>query len=154
MPLGEKNLPDAVRPGEDITLLVLSPDNEDAADLRRIFHHRDWRVVACREFSTSDRLLKSASIVLCERDLPDGNWKNVLNSLSSIDNPPLLIVMSRHADELLWAEVLNLGGYDVLQKPFETVEVMRVVSMARRQWLSQSLEESPTTNATAAHPVF
>jgi DNA-binding response OmpR family regulator len=48
---------------------------------------------------------------------------------------PLLLVTSRHADENLWAEVLNLGGYDVLLKPFDGAEVTRVVAMARRQWL-------------------
>jgi DNA-binding response OmpR family regulator len=32
----------------------------------------------------------------------------------------------------LWAEVLNLGGYDVLSKPFDPVEVRRVVENTRR----------------------
>jgi FixJ family two-component response regulator len=40
--------------------------------------------------------------------------------------------MSRHADERLWAEVLNLGGYDLLAKPLEGDEVSRVVEMACR----------------------
>jgi DNA-binding response OmpR family regulator len=34
------------------------------------------------------------------------------------------------ADEALWAEVLNLGGYDVLTKPFDPKEVHHAVSMA------------------------
>jgi len=44
--------------------------------------------------------------------------------------PPLLIVASRLADERLWAEVLNLGGYDVLLKPFEPAELRRVIGNA------------------------
>ena len=31
---------------------------------------------------------------------------------------------------LLWAEVLNLGGYDVLAQPFDELEVRRVVALA------------------------
>ena len=38
------------------------------------------------------------------------------------------------ADERLWAEALNLGAYDVLAKPFDRTEVMRVVSMAWMHW--------------------
>ena len=44
--------------------------------------------------------------------------------------PPQLIVADRLADDALWAEVLNLGGYDLLMTPFEPEEVLRVVSMA------------------------
>jgi len=36
-------------------------------------------------------------------------------------------VTSRLADERLWAEALNLGAYDVLAKPFDSTEAMRVV---------------------------
>ena len=47
---------------------------------------------------------------------------------------PLLIVTARCADDQLWAEVLNLGGYDVLMKPFERTEVIRVISLAWLNW--------------------
>ncbi len=40
----------------------------------------------------------------------------------------------RLADERLWSEVLNLGGYDVLLKPFEPGEVLRVVNSAWTCW--------------------
>ena len=44
----------------------------------------------------------------------------------------LMIVTSRLADERLWAEALNLGAYDVLAKPFDRTEAMRVVAAAWR----------------------
>jgi DNA-binding response OmpR family regulator len=47
---------------------------------------------------------------------------------------PILIVTSRLADEYLWAEALNVGAYDVLAKPFEREEVIRIVSLASRSW--------------------
>jgi DNA-binding response OmpR family regulator len=46
-------------------------------------------------------------------------------------------VTSRTADECLWAEVLNLGGYDVLAKPFNSNEFIQVVSTAWRRWKSE-----------------
>lgn len=45
-----------------------------------------------------------------------------------------MIVASRLADERLWAEVLNVGGYDLLVKPFEKDEVAWVVGLAFDQW--------------------
>ncbi len=43
-----------------------------------------------------------------------------------------MIVASRVTDEALWAEVLNLGGYDVLVQPFDRTEVLRVTDAALR----------------------
>jgi DNA-binding response OmpR family regulator len=63
-------------------------------------------------------------------------------------HPPLLLVVSKHADENLWAEVLNLGGYDVLLKPFERAEVVRVVGMAWRYWRG-GVRETPASAGLA-----
>jgi hypothetical protein len=38
------------------------------------------------------------------------------------------------ADERLWAEVLNLGGYDVLSTPFAAGEVLRACFLAWQSW--------------------
>jgi hypothetical protein len=34
----------------------------------------------------------------------------------------------------MWAEVLNLGGYDVLPEPFDGSEVIRILSLAWLHW--------------------
>ena len=52
----------------------------------------------------------------------------------SLPDPPVLIVTSRLADEYLWAEALNLGAYDVLVKPFDASEAVRVLDSAWRHW--------------------
>jgi len=45
-----------------------------------------------------------------------------------------MIVTSDHAESSLWADVLNLGAYDVLAKPFDKSEVIRVISLAWLEW--------------------
>lgn len=72
----------------------------------------------------------SYSAVLCERSLTGGSWKDVLVELEDCNPSPPLIVTSRHADNHLWAEVLNLGGYDVLMTPFEESEVIHLLIQA------------------------
>lgn len=132
-----KNYQEPPRATENITLLLLSPHDDDVTALRNVFHHPGWRVERRHSLSEGLTELGKVPVVLTERDLPDGSWKDVLEVLTSEQKGGALIVISRYADELLWAEVLNLGGYDVLQKPFETNEVLRVVSMAWRQGKSR-----------------
>jgi DNA-binding response OmpR family regulator len=80
---------------------------------------------------------KRVAVAICERNLPDGNWRVVFDELERFAAAPLMIVVSRLADHALWAEVLNLGGYDVLLKPFEPKELIWAVTSAYRQWESK-----------------
>jgi DNA-binding response OmpR family regulator len=113
-------------------LLVISPFEEDHASIRNAIPASDCPVCVAPTAHEGLALLRrqSARVVITERDLPDGNWRQVLDALQSLAQAPLLIVTSRHADERLWAEVLNLGGYDVLSKPFDQQELARVLYLA------------------------
>jgi hypothetical protein len=46
-------------------------------------------------------------------------------------------VTSRLADERLWSEVLNLGGYDVLPQPLDRNEALRTIGLAWDRWARQ-----------------
>ena len=50
--------------------------------------------------------------------------------MGRMERAPVLIVTSKVADEYLWSEVLNLGGYDVLAQPLDRDEVTRVARSA------------------------
>ena len=45
---------------------------------------------------------------------------------------------SRLADDRLWSEALNLGAYDVLAKPYDPDEVLRVLDLAWIRWVERS----------------
>jgi DNA-binding response OmpR family regulator len=94
--------------------------------------------VGTRQEAMSFLRLDRVPVIVCERDLPDGNWKDILGYAAAFPNPPALVVTSRLADEYLWAEVLNLGGYDLLAKPFSEPEVKRVLAAALRQNTTQT----------------
>ena len=76
-------------------------------------------------------------VVICEAALPDAGWKDVLVHTASLQDPPRLIVFASHADDSLWSEVLNLGGYDVLSHPLVGDEVVRAVGLAWMNWVSE-----------------
>jgi len=132
---------------ENIPILVVTPHPEDLASLKNILHHRDWNLSHCSTVQDARHCLTTSphSIVVTERLLCDGAWTDVLDVADAQGQPPLVLVTSRHADEQLWAEVLNLGGYDLILKPFDPLEVTRVFVAAWRSWVSALRRSVATT---------
>ena len=122
-----------------VTVLSVSPIEEDQACLQGIFTHSNWTLHSALTLVSALDILRDheVSVVLCERDLRPGTWKDLLEQITPMLDPPVLVVASRLADERLWAEALNWGVYDVLAKPYDTQEVLRVVSSAWRHWKVQ-----------------
>jgi DNA-binding response OmpR family regulator len=130
-----------------VTLLSVGLVEEDHASLKSILKCSkwdlgpkcEWRLNACPTLESALTALQKARvpIVVCESELRPGTWKEVLEELRTLPDPPFLIVTSRLADERLWAEALNLGAYDVLAKPFDGMEVARIVSLAWLRWKDQ-----------------
>ena len=116
-------------------LMAVLPVREDRAALQRIIGPCKWELQwtsTCREAIDAFRRT-SPHIVICDRDLPDGDWRQLWDILAREPRPPVFIVTSRLADDALWAEVLNVGGYDLLLKPFRAEEVIRMVHAAATQ---------------------
>ena len=67
------------------------------------------------------------SVVLTEAALPDGNWLDMLHLARLLPQELEVIVTDPHADALFWAEVLNLGAYDLVSQPFYAPEVRRIL---------------------------
>jgi DNA-binding response OmpR family regulator len=109
--------------------LFISPTAEDDAALRHITSSLSWEVSTAATCNEARDQLRQArvSAIICESVLADGTWKDILHHIAESASPPRLIVTSRLADEYLWAEVLNLGGYDVLAEPFSEREVCHVL---------------------------
>jgi len=123
-------------PDEPTSVLLASPYPDDHLLLPGILSHIHWRWHKSHRCQQALGLLhdNKVAVVLCERDQPDGCWQDLLEGAAALVAPPSLIVCSRLADEQLWAEVLNLGGYDVLVKPFDHEEVLRVAFLAWHSW--------------------
>jgi len=112
-------------------LLFVSGDEQGHSSLGRILRQdcQLHRASGRREAISAVRRFRPW-VVVCDQILADGDWRDLLSDLQSEQEMPPLIVSSRLADDRLWAEVLNLGGYDLLTKPFAETEVSRVVRMA------------------------
>src|SRR5689334_11039994 len=100
-------------------ILLVSEAPEDHTIIRRILSGTPCQIAIARSCAEVIGHLACliAPIILCEQSLPDGSWRDVLDHICGYPEVPVLIVTSMLADDHLWAEVLNLGGYDVLAKP-------------------------------------
>jgi DNA-binding response OmpR family regulator len=126
------------RAASGFAVLAISPDPDDHAGLAQLCSHSGWGFLSVHSGRQALKAIRSnrVAVAVCERDLPDGNWRMVFEELERFPGAPLVIVVSRFADDALWAEVLNMGGYDVLLKPFEPKELMWSLTSACRHWES------------------
>jgi DNA-binding response OmpR family regulator len=125
--------------------LAIGAQDPDQLKLAEIFGDRGWRLSQASTLGEARRFIDAAPVwvVISERDLPDGGWREVLEDLALRPEPPSLIVTSRLADESLWAEVLNMGGFDVLAQPLDNEEVTRVIGAAARHFESERRRVQP-----------
>lgn len=125
----------AEKPIANRTIVAVFPAGEDRTSLINIFSRSTWKLQftgTLPETQTALSLFPGA--VISGVRLSDGHsWNDLLCEMQKMECPPPLIVGDRLADERLWAEVLNLGGYDLLAKPFNAKEVLHVVSTACRR---------------------
>lgn len=126
----------AEKPITDQIVLAVFPAEEDRTALATIFagSNRNLRFTGTLP-QTETVLSKSVvRVVISEGRVSDDYcWKDLLLELQKMEHPPPLIVADRLADERLWADVLNLGGYDLLANPFDAREVLHVVTTVCRR---------------------
>ena len=110
-------------------VLFISPHQADAGTLTRMLDPVALQLDhVCSLEEAGTRLREGGyGAVLTEAQLPDGTWTDVLNRIYDWGLSPAVIVTHRLADDRLWAEVLNLGGYDLLAQPFDACEVQRIL---------------------------
>jgi DNA-binding NtrC family response regulator len=131
-----------------VTVLSVSPIEEDHVFLENSFKNQaEWtqftksKWVLYRAFTLGSALNalqeNRIAIAVCDVDLLWTTSTQFLDQLSLYPNCPYLIVSSRLANDCLWAEALHRGAYDVLAKPFDKHEVIRILSSAWTHWKAQ-----------------
>ena len=124
------------------TILVVSgSENELGNCVQEVFRHALFRYFnwSMRQLHTCQQALaflgqNPLPLVISWCEMPDGNWKDLLRQLPFLTKPPLLAVSYQPTGRCFWSEVISLGGYDVLVKPFNAPDIFRMVSLAWESW--------------------
>jgi DNA-binding NtrC family response regulator len=109
----------------------------DECDLLCLLNHSNWNIHSVNDFGQAVAFLGTSTVgVVVVQHGSSGNlsWQSLLEETWRLSPSPRLIVTDRLADERMWAEVLNLGAYDLLMQPFVAEEVFRVVTNASDSW--------------------
>ena len=119
-----------------LAILAVGQDEQDRCVLRQASSRSGWALSTVGTVAEATRFLERhpTCVIFCNRHLPDGGWRDLSEAAASRGLQANVIVTSRLADDHLWAEVLNLGGYDVLATPLNASEVLQAVESASRSW--------------------
>jgi DNA-binding NtrC family response regulator len=116
-------------------VVVISRNDDTRAALRRIFREIDWSIRERRSVASFGESVPPAwsGLVLTDYTLGDGTWRDVAEAAEAHSPNTRVIVMSRVADDYMWAEVLNCGAFDLIsQQPVDRAEVVRTAAAALR----------------------
>ncbi len=96
----------------------------------------EWDILVARSVHDALSLLAAEqfSIVVCDRDLPGSDWREVLAKIVESSPKSCFLLASRVSDEYLWREVVGNGGYDVVVKPLDEVAVVQTLHRAWYYW--------------------
>jgi two-component system response regulator PilR (NtrC family) len=126
-------------------VLFVSPRREDAKTLSRMLGSLSVPIDYVADLAHARAMIRDGNypVILTEANLRDGTWLDVLDLAHRVTPRSEVIVTDATADARFWAEVLNMGAYDLIAQPFATGEVQRILSNA-------CARASSTAKATAA----
>jgi DNA-binding NtrC family response regulator len=124
---------------ESTNVVAVSPWRDDHVALNSIFAGSKWmfKCVSTIEDAVSCIQGGCVSVIICNHELPDGNWHALLQRSEQQPRPPRFIVSWRFPASGRRAEILDAGGYDVLFTPFRIHEVVHAVNRACESWNHQ-----------------
>jgi DNA-binding NtrC family response regulator len=113
-------------------VLFVSPRREDAATLSRMLGSLSVPIEYVADLAHARAMIRDGNypVILTEANLKDGTWLDVLDLARGVTPRSEVIVTDAAADARFWAEVLNMGAYDLIAQPFASGEVQRILSNA------------------------
>ena len=75
------------------------------------------------------QLTGRASVILYDADAPE-HWREALEQFLLLRPASRVVFLSRLADDHMWIDVLDQGGYDLLMKPLRAEELRGTVRNA------------------------
>src|SRR5215472_16553578 len=109
-------------------VLSISPVEQDHDSLQCVLDDSVWTITRAHSWREASIHLcrERMAVIVCRDRLPDGDWRDVLSYIADLPNPPSVVVTYDSVDERVRFEVHELGGFEVLSKPFNAETVVHV----------------------------
>jgi DNA-binding NtrC family response regulator len=129
---------------EPIQILIISSELGNQRALVDILHREYWDSICASTVNECQEVLarRNISLVFCDRQLPDGIYRDVLRMIRSLNIDLPLVVTSRLADWNEYFEALQDGAIDVIASPCQPTDAIWVTrrALARRQKRATSIQ--------------
>src|SRR5512132_1199956 len=104
-----------------VRVVALTKDAAAWRALAEESERRGWKVFRANTRTEAFDLIgrHSAAILICDSELKDEDWREVMKQAHSLRAHVTTLLASPVSDEYLWREVVQHHGFDVLAKPFE-----------------------------------
>ena len=125
---------------EGMHALAFTDDDSVYQGMQHVLEHSRWHLHRAGSLEEVSRLLEdkelaaSLAVALSGKDVAGGGWRDLLGRLRGCGSQASVVVVDRQAGDDLWKDVVNGGGFEVLQFPPDPHELFRVVTQAWRRW--------------------
>lgn len=117
-------------------ILLASSREEDRIGLRRTLLDPRWTILEAGYWTDALRLAEQVtfSVALCDVELSGMDWREGVRRLRLTRPSPATILLSNVADRYLWEELVSVGAFDVLTRPFRDNEAVSMIEFAYMHW--------------------
>ena len=117
-----------------VTAIVVTADDKARLCLQKAFAASQWRLIFVKDGHEARALLaaEAVPVLIVDAEMGSPSWRELIEQApgTKTGNGLRIIVLTHRASDRLWAEVYNLGGYDLLSKPLAADDVRWVVQSA------------------------
>jgi DNA-binding NtrC family response regulator len=117
---------------QKIPVLIVTSRAEDVAELNSILEGTPWELTNASRGEDVGAALKAASvpILLFDRDTASESWQKTMRDLIKLRRGACVVLLSNVADQYLWEEVVQHGGFELLSRPFRKELVLSTLVFA------------------------
>jgi DNA-binding response OmpR family regulator len=133
------------RADEIVSVLHLTPWEEERNQLSRIFANTRWKIEQASTLREAAAIMRRTvtPVVLTETSLADAGWTELVCEITRHAPPPRIIATYRFSESDRVDLLLASGAYDVVAKPFDVSEVLQAISFAWMRWKSDFIKATP-----------
>jgi DNA-binding NtrC family response regulator len=115
-------------------IVIASSDSNQLSTLAEILKRQELESICtptvsqCRDVLSKEHV----GVVFCDRNLSDGDHKDVIKAARSIGSIARIVVTSRQADWDEFLEAMRVGAFDVIASPCRPKDVEWMIVQAKR----------------------
>jgi DNA-binding NtrC family response regulator len=116
-------------------IVIASTDLESRRELATILNHQGVDPVCTSSVEECRNLMatEDVGLLFCDRNLADGNYRDVLAAARMMKTKVRLVVTSRHPEWDEYLEAMRIGAFDVIaSEPLRPTDVEWMLLQARR----------------------